>query len=259
MIFNADFLRGIFLRIKKVCSSHIILLVCAVIGVIGGIFGLLAGLACGAFVELVVNRIREEKKLRTAVADGVLSDGAEEPFLGAAYVCALGVYSQGDAETVAIQAKKIFGGQFPADWQTLCRAAGNPSEINGDFITECLASVILRKRKSAELPADEFPLKAIFGFLQTTELHWDKTMRGAKPSEYLARLLDYTVVSDEMAAAYKMLELETDASIDEVKSAHRRLAAQFHPDSADGDTERFQQIQAAYELLVNLHSFNSRA
>ena len=56
---------------------------------------------------------------------------------------------------------------------------------------------------------------------------------------------------DEMRAL-DALELETDASFDDVKSAYRRLAKANHPDVKPGDegaAERFRQVQAAYDVL----------
>jgi hypothetical protein len=56
---------------------------------------------------------------------------------------------------------------------------------------------------------------------------------------------------DEMRAL-DMLELESDAGFEEVKTAYRRLAKENHPDLAPGDAEaaaRFQAVQAAYEVL----------
>jgi hypothetical protein len=56
---------------------------------------------------------------------------------------------------------------------------------------------------------------------------------------------------DEMRAL-GVLELESDASFDEVKAAWRRLAKANHPDVCPGDAEaatRFQAVQAAYEVL----------
>ncbi|MEH3037246.1 MAG: DnaJ domain-containing protein [Sphingomonas adhaesiva] len=56
---------------------------------------------------------------------------------------------------------------------------------------------------------------------------------------------------DEMRAL-DVLELEVDATFDEVKLAWRRLAKSNHPDVRPGDAEaagRFQAIQAAYEVL----------
>ena len=56
---------------------------------------------------------------------------------------------------------------------------------------------------------------------------------------------------DEMRAL-AVLELEADASFEEVRAAWRRLAKAHHPDLKPGDAEaaqRFQAIQSAYEVL----------
>ena len=56
---------------------------------------------------------------------------------------------------------------------------------------------------------------------------------------------------DEMRAL-GVLNLEGDASFDEIKAAWRRLAKANHPDVRPGDAEaatRFQAVQAAYEVL----------
>jgi len=58
--------------------------------------------------------------------------------------------------------------------------------------------------------------------------------------------------SREEMRALDVLEVETDASFEDIKSAYRRLAKANHPDAAPGDQEaarRFQQVQAAYEVL----------
>jgi len=62
---------------------------------------------------------------------------------------------------------------------------------------------------------------------------------------------DGTRSGDEMRAL-EVLEIETDADFEEIKSAYRRLAKAVHPDVAPGDAkaaERFQAVQAAYEVL----------
>jgi curved DNA-binding protein CbpA len=52
--------------------------------------------------------------------------------------------------------------------------------------------------------------------------------------------------------ALAVLELESDAGFDEVKTAWRRLAKANHPDARPGDdeaAERFRQVQAAWDVL----------
>lgn len=51
---------------------------------------------------------------------------------------------------------------------------------------------------------------------------------------------------------YRTLGLAPDASVNEIRSAYRRLAKQYHPDTAgERALSRFLAIQAAYERLVD--------
>jgi curved DNA-binding protein CbpA len=52
--------------------------------------------------------------------------------------------------------------------------------------------------------------------------------------------------------ALDALELDADADFKATKAAYRRLAKELHPDVNQGDQDaakRFQQVQAAYDLL----------
>ena len=51
-----------------------------------------------------------------------------------------------------------------------------------------------------------------------------------------------------MTDYYSTLGVARTASADEIKKAYRKLASQHHPDKG-GDTQKFQEIQAAYETL----------
>lgn len=51
-----------------------------------------------------------------------------------------------------------------------------------------------------------------------------------------------------MSDHYATLGVAKNATPDEIKRAFRRLASQHHPDKG-GDTARFQEIQAAYDVL----------
>lgn len=49
---------------------------------------------------------------------------------------------------------------------------------------------------------------------------------------------------------YTTLGINRNASDDEIKRAYRKMAAQHHPDRG-GDTQRFQEIQQAYDTLAD--------
>lgn len=55
----------------------------------------------------------------------------------------------------------------------------------------------------------------------------------------------------KQADLYEMLDVQRDASQEEIKRAFRKLAMEYHPDrnQEDGAEDRFKQINAAYEVL----------
>lgn len=55
---------------------------------------------------------------------------------------------------------------------------------------------------------------------------------------------------------YQILELKPNASEVEIKKAYLKLVKQYHPDrnKSTGAAEQFQQIQSAYEILINQKS-----
>jgi molecular chaperone DnaJ len=53
-----------------------------------------------------------------------------------------------------------------------------------------------------------------------------------------------------MQNPYQTLGVARDATVDEIKRAYRKLASQHHPDRG-GDTQKFQEIQVAYDTLTD--------
>ncbi len=235
-----------YTALKEFLKKHIICELSALIGLAAGPSGFFIGLASGVFIELIVFRLREEKGYRNHVEKGAKSAEVREPFPGAVYVCALGVYSCSDSAAAARQAKLIFGKKYRADWNTICRSSAETSGLNGDLIAEYLASELLKALKKGE----KLPLQEIFKFLTLTEFNWDAREKGEKPSLYLAQLLNYRVESDDISSSYEILGLKKGAPLKDVKKAHRKLAAKYHPDTgAMADEGTFIRIQKAYETI----------
>ncbi|QTQ15090.1 J domain-containing protein [Treponema parvum] len=181
-------------------------------------------------------------------------------------------------ENSVYQLKSVFGKK--EDWYIFCRAAYTAKELNGDLLVECLAASIKKSSENKKEKIDfvcahgqddvsiSVIVHDVFRLLSAAEFLWDEKLRGEKPSHYLAELLNYTYVSDEIAAAYRVLGLNPGADIKKVRTAHRRLAAKFHPDAAGADIadksaaeyhktnsgdgiSSFMRIQAAYETILH--------
>ncbi|TNJ47260.1 TerB family tellurite resistance protein [Tamlana fucoidanivorans] len=63
--------------------------------------------------------------------------------------------------------------------------------------------------------------------------------------------------------AYKVLEIDKNASVEDIKKAYRKMAKKYHPDKVihlgeehqKGAEEKFRQVQLAYELIQKERGF----
>lgn len=52
-----------------------------------------------------------------------------------------------------------------------------------------------------------------------------------------------------MKNPYEVLGVSRDASEEEIKTQYRRLSKKYHPDNPTGDSEKFDELQKAYEAI----------
>lgn len=70
--------------------------------------------------------------------------------------------------------------------------------------------------------------------------------------------------ANEIQSAYSVLGISSAASTDEIKSAYRRLAMQYHPDTVASLGQeaqkmaeaKFKEIQKAYEIVKKYRNIN---
>lgn len=48
---------------------------------------------------------------------------------------------------------------------------------------------------------------------------------------------------------YKILELDKEASQDDIKKAYRKMSKKYHPDTSQGDDNKFKEVSEAYSIL----------
>nr|WP_314444784.1 J domain-containing protein [uncultured Sphingomonas sp.] len=117
----------------------------------------------------------------------------------------------------------------PERWH-FCEAHAAEYNKNWDYFANLSAA------EAAEREANE--RRGANGYKQSSHYAWGGPGDGTR--------------SREEMRALAVLEVESDASFDEIKAAHRRLAKASHPDLKPGDTDaakRFQAVQAAYDVL----------
>jgi curved DNA-binding protein CbpA len=67
----------------------------------------------------------------------------------------------------------------------------------------------------------------------------------------MADSLEKQYDNDSFIDYYKILDVDMEASIDEIKKKYIELAKKVHPDQKQGNSEMFQLVSKAYEVLSN--------
>lgn len=235
-------------------KRHWIILAFVFAGCAGGGWGIVIGLMTGFFVETIIHRNQEVKKLAGILNRPAASSPIVEPFEGAALVAELTWFCVGSEYAAADALTRTFPECSGTDWEILCRAAGSIESINADLVAECLAAG-LRKAD------DSVRSERIFNLLSAVEYGW-RDERGTRPSEYIASLLSYTPVTTEYEKACILLGVSVTADMNEVKKAWRKLAALYHPDTTGALSleqqkaceDMFRRCQTAYELVCEQYA-----
>jgi hypothetical protein len=219
-------------------------------GIVFKIPGIITGSVLGYFLGEVAAQLKSDRSIRRYFDNpGPLKFYEEEP--GLAAFCALGAFLLSKASPKVLTgeagAARIAGGAgsvFPAGKkitglaESFSRIAFSRSRfLNPDLLTESLAA---RRAGLGDLP---LLASELFSMAMGREAeHEARFIRQFLDPGYQPPLPD-EVVEDP----WKVLDVPRNASREEIKSAFRRLALNFHPDNQTGlEEEERQKISVAF-------------
>ena len=52
---------------------------------------------------------------------------------------------------------------------------------------------------------------------------------------------------------YQILQVEKNANSEQIKQSFFKLAKKYHPDTNPSESEKFKEINEAYQVLSNMH------
>ena len=217
-------------------------------GPIGGILGFIAG---SMFDNISVYNLQTQTKPHTSRGDF----GVSLLILSAAVMKADGRVLKSELEYV----RSFFLTQVsPAETQQ--RMLMLREILNQEF---SLQDVCVQIRHNMEIPLRLQLLHFLFGISMSdghahpSEIDVINTIAshlGINPKDFES--IKAMFVKDT-TSAYRILEITTDASNEEIKKAYRKMALKYHPDKVShlgediqkAAKEKFQQLNAAYEAI----------
>lgn len=231
------------------------------IGALGGVAGALFGALIGLLVDLVAVELRAHRAtIRFLDAEGVPAWLPRPVPLAGQLLGYLrtgqGIPDDREVDAVADRMRSVYPDRFSRRLvERMILAAADHAWPGAQRFAELV-------RSETEIEERELVASAVWDALRLTgsagrarcRMHEIAKAVGLDEG-FISRELVVTSLLDAEACA--VLGVPRDATQTEVRSAYRRLAAQFHPDTAGSLSEEqvhateqaFKRIQAAYETL----------
>jgi DnaJ like chaperone protein len=226
---------------------------------LGGVIGGLIGFALGSAVDnMKVEKTEGTDQNRTRPGDFA----ASLLVLSAAVMKADGKIMKSELEFVRKFYKKQFGDQYTQDYMLSLRKI-----LIKEFDTK---AVCFQIRQFMDYSSRVQLLHYLFGIAQADK--WvdqkERNVISDIARDMGINQVDFDSVQamfyKDVHAAYKILEIDENASITDIKKAYRKMAVQFHPDKVahlgeehqKAAKEKFQKVNEAYESLKKEKGFN---
>jgi DnaJ-domain-containing protein 1 len=215
------------------------------------------GLIIGAMIDALLAQRRTDRSIFEYLENPGPS-AFDERIPGSTAFCALAVlvmHADGAVRLskIALTARTAFGTdeEWEPELESYARAAAAVADrLNPDLLSE---SLLARLRKGAAEDRLETIRDALIELASGTA--------AKKTAKRIAELLapgEIPRLETEADDSYTLLGVPPSASLDEVKTAYRRLAVLFHPDASVGldegqqksAAEAFIRIDGAYRMIV---------
>lgn len=225
-----------------------------------GLFGSLAGASIGwwtlgpvgAIIGLIVGHVAEESSSRSQrVVNSEARDGfiASLLVLMAAVMKADGKVVKSELSFVKSYLVRTFGEQKAGEALIMLREILNKEIPINDVCAQIRVNVDYSSR--LELLHLLFEVAKSDGSIPQTEINVLQNIAqhlGLSATDYQSILNMYQESSD---AAYKILEVASSATDEEVKKAYRKMAVKYHPDKVSHLGEEFQKTADVKFRKVN--------
>ena len=225
---------------------------------LGGPIGSFIGFTLGSFIDgLTVEDIENEKKYRRATQNTQAGDFEISLLILASFVIkADGKVDERELDYVRVHFKRMYGEQRSAQAFKLFKGF-----IKNNQVSTYQVCVQIRQNMThasrLQLIHFLFGIAKADGYVNEMEINSIKTIAG-----YLyINQNDFESIKamfyDGGDNAYRILEIDKNATDDEVKKAYRKMVKKYHPDKLQhlgeehlkGAEEKFKEVQKAYEQI----------
>ena len=239
----------------------------------GGPIGAIIGLALGSMVDAFTNgndspflgQGNSQQRRRTTQSSTQTQSGDFEVsllILASIVIKADGVQDQRELDFVRLQFVNMYGKERANHAFALFKNINKQNNIS-------TRQVCLQIKQMMDHPSRLQLMHFLFGIAKADgTVTEDEERQIYTIAGYLGiSSRDYESIKamffNSSANAYKVLEIDKSASVDEIKKAYRNMAKKYHPDKVihlgkehqEGAEEKFRQVQAAYEQIQKERKF----
>ena len=251
----------LFFKVKTIFGSNVYLMIKGIGDVLGYTYLRFGGAVLGYFLGSMIEGFMKNGTTRTFNTRSFRSMGTNQFELNLLALAAMVIKADGKVEQKELRfVRNYFIANYGADYAATIFARFN-SEIKKETqnLSEVAQLFVSGTPYNTRLQIVHFlfGIANADGSVSPSEINKINQIAAALGIQSANFESIKAMFIQQAGNAYKILEIDSNASDAEVKKAYRTMAKKYHPDklsSADpamlkGAQEKFQQVQAAYEKI----------